>query len=209
MVADILADRDGRAVTFGLESPLATRFWAAVKTGTSTDMRDNWCVGFSRRYTVGVWVGNAGGAPMHDVSGVTGAAPIWAETMDWLHRDAASPPPPPPPGVARVHDEWFLPGTAPPAATAAPAAAPRILAPTDGEIVAIDPDIAPARQRLALAAASGAGLRWLMDGVDLGDAATLLLWSPTAGAHEVALAAAGGRRVASARFSVRGSPPAR
>ena len=57
------------------ESALATRFFSAVKTGTSKEMRDNWCVGFSERYTVGVWVGNASGAPMHDVSGVTGAAP--------------------------------------------------------------------------------------------------------------------------------------
>jgi Membrane carboxypeptidase/penicillin-binding protein PbpC len=40
-----------------------------VKTGTSKDMRDNWAVGWSQRYTVGVWVGNAAGAPMHDVSG--------------------------------------------------------------------------------------------------------------------------------------------
>ena len=44
----------------------ATRGFAAVKTGTSKDMRDNWCVGFTDRYTVGVWVGNASGEPMHE-----------------------------------------------------------------------------------------------------------------------------------------------
>ena len=53
IVADILADRLARSVTFGLANPLAARYWAAVKTGTSKDMRDNWCVGFSARYTVG------------------------------------------------------------------------------------------------------------------------------------------------------------
>jgi penicillin-binding protein 1C len=206
VVADILADRDGRAVTFGLESPLATRFWAAVKTGTSTDMRDNWCVGFSRRYTVGVWVGNAGGAPMRDVSGVTGAAPIWAEMMDWLHRDAANPPPPAPRGVERVRHEWYLPGTAPAAAVARPASAPRILAPTDGTVIAIDPDIAAPRQRLVLEAAGAAGLRWLVDDADLGDAGAPVLWSLMPGTHEVALADAAGHHLASARFSVRGSP---
>src|SRR5205085_11093419 len=79
IVADILADRAARALTFGLENPLATRVWSAVKTGTSKDMRDNWCIGFTARYTVGVWVGNFSGAPMRDVSGVTGAAPIWRE----------------------------------------------------------------------------------------------------------------------------------
>ena len=121
IVTDILADRGARAPTFGLENPLATRVWSAVKTGTSKDMRDNWCVGFTARYTVGVWVGNFSGAPMHDVSGVTGAAPIWRDVVHWLHaRDAPSVAPraraaaccarpsrsiPP---VEHARDEWFV-----------------------------------------------------------------------------------------------------
>ena len=88
---------------------------------------------------------------------------------------------------------------------AQPASAPRIVAPTDGAIVAIDPDIAAPRQRLALEAAGGAGLRWQVDGRDVGDAATLVLWPPTAGAHQVALVDVAGRRLAGAAFSVRGS----
>ena len=52
-------------------------------------MRDNWCIGYTSRYTVGVWVGNFSGAPMHDVSGVTGAAPIWRDVVHFLHREAA------------------------------------------------------------------------------------------------------------------------
>ena len=71
LVVDILADDAARARTFGLASSLATRGFAAVKTGTSKDLRDNWCIGFTDRYTVGVWVGNASGAPMHQVSGVS------------------------------------------------------------------------------------------------------------------------------------------
>ena len=78
IVGDILSDGNARARTFGTDSVLATRFWTAVKTGTSKDMRDNWAVGWSERYTVGVWVGNASGAAMHEVSGTSGAAPIWA-----------------------------------------------------------------------------------------------------------------------------------
>ncbi len=138
IVGDILSDPDARARTFGLDSVLATRFWSAVKTGTSKDMRDNWAVGWSGRYTVGVWVGNAGGAPMRDVSGTSGAAPVWAEVMRFLHRDEASRAPAPPAGLVRVRvafgsaeakgggssagadsaspleaarDEWFLQGT--------------------------------------------------------------------------------------------------
>src|ERR1700719_3436461 len=74
LVSDILADRASRATTFGLENSLATRFWSAVKTGTSKDMRDHWCVGYTDRFTVAVWVGNSSGAPMRDVTGITGAA---------------------------------------------------------------------------------------------------------------------------------------
>src|SRR5439155_20222870 len=157
LVSHILADRESRSATFGLENPLATRFWSAVKTGTSKDMRDNWCVGFSRRYTVGVWVGNFSGEPMRDVSGVTGAAPVWLEIMGWLHQETPSLPPPPPRGVLDQHvtfpqgveperGEWFLTGTESPgpALTLAPGP-PRILAPPAGTGIALDPDLPPPR----------------------------------------------------------------
>nr|WP_279343692.1 penicillin-binding protein 1C [Variovorax terrae] len=122
IVADILSDPNARARTFGTDSVLATRFWTAVKTGTSKDMRDNWAVGFSQRYTVGVWVGNAGGAPMWDVSGTSGAAPAWAAVMNFLHRRAPSRTPTPPSGLVQaqaqfgpqleaMRREWFLQGT--------------------------------------------------------------------------------------------------
>ncbi len=88
VVGDILSDANARARTFGLDSVLRTRFWSAVKTGTSKDMRDNWAVGWSARYTLGVWVGNASGAPMWDVSGTSGAAPVWADVMGFLHPGA-------------------------------------------------------------------------------------------------------------------------
>jgi len=131
IVGDILSDTNARARTFGTDSLLATRFWTAVKTGTSKDMRDNWAVGWSQRYTVGVWVGNASGAPMWDVSGTTGAAPIWAAVMNHLHQNQSSRAPKAPAGLVQtpvqfaVADgkasgpspveaarlEWFLQGT--------------------------------------------------------------------------------------------------
>ena len=101
IIGNILSDRPARLPTFGLDSVLDTRFWSAVKTGTSKDMRDNWAVGYSQRYTVGVWVGNASGAPMHDVSGTSGAAPVWATLMRELHRHETSRAPSPPDGVVR------------------------------------------------------------------------------------------------------------
>src|SRR4029079_5119819 len=122
IVADVLSDRSARSITFGLASPLAARFWAAVKTGTSKDMRDNWCIGFSQRYTVGVWVGNFDGSAMWDVSGVTGAAPRWLEVMERLHGGGGGAPSAPPgvetalvqfdPAVEATREEVFLEGTA-------------------------------------------------------------------------------------------------
>jgi len=121
IATDILADPLARARTFGTDSVLATRFWTAVKTGTSKDMRDNWAIGYSQRYTVGVWVGNASGAPMWDVSGTSGAAPIWAAVINHLHRTEPSHAPRPPPGLVQnrvtfdgleaARSEWFIKGT--------------------------------------------------------------------------------------------------
>jgi penicillin-binding protein 1C len=123
IVSDILRDPMARARTFGTDSVLATRINAAVKTGTSKDMRDNWAVGYSSRFTVGVWVGNASGASMHDVSGTTGAAPVWATLMQHLHpRGDAGANAAAPAGVVQVatryaaaqeasRSEWFVAGT--------------------------------------------------------------------------------------------------
>uniref|UniRef100_UPI00286E53D8 penicillin-binding protein 1C n=1 Tax=Novosphingobium sp. TaxID=1874826 RepID=UPI00286E53D8 len=85
IVGDILSDPSARAGTFGVDSALRLPFWAAAKTGTSKGMRDNWCVGFSDRYTVAVWVGNLEGDSMRSVSGTSGAAPVWRDVMLALH----------------------------------------------------------------------------------------------------------------------------
>ncbi|MBV8369766.1 MAG: penicillin-binding protein 1C [Candidatus Eremiobacteraeota bacterium] len=77
LVTDVLSDAHARARAFGVSSLLRTSFPSAVKTGTSSDFRDTWTVGFTRDYTVAAWVGNFDGAPMQRVSGVTGAAPLW------------------------------------------------------------------------------------------------------------------------------------
>ncbi|HHO52905.1 MAG TPA: penicillin-binding protein 1C [Deltaproteobacteria bacterium] len=82
MVNDVLADPVARVPSFGRRTPLARPYPASVKTGTSTDFRDNWTVGYTPTWAVGVWVGNFDGRPMGDVSGVTGAGPLWAEVMD-------------------------------------------------------------------------------------------------------------------------------
>jgi penicillin-binding protein 1C len=98
MIAKILSDGRNRARTFGISSILNTSIPIPVKTGTSTDFRDNWTVSYSPDAIIGVWVGNSDNSPMIEVSGVTGAWSIWhkiAEYMieKWMIRDFLQVPP--------------------------------------------------------------------------------------------------------------------
>jgi penicillin-binding protein 1C len=289
IVGDILSDPIARAPTFGTASVLATRSWTAVKTGTSKDMRDNWALGWSDRYTVGVWVGNASGQAMWNVSGVSGAAPVWADLMQWLHREHPSRAPQPPAGVVRmaVHygpsslqvgappieaprQEWFVRGTeqaqftvpgdwlasarndgtepvqqaasvsrtparrtpalrgpqprqagatpatqpVPPAwwspamTVQSPATATRITAPANGTMLALDPDIPPANQRLQLRSdatpAASRSLQWFVGEVPLARGATAQ-WMPMPGRFTLALKDGQGRQLDAVRIEVRGA----
>jgi membrane carboxypeptidase/penicillin-binding protein PbpC len=101
LVTDILDDDVARLPAFGGNSALSLPFAAAAKTGTTTDWRDNWTLGYSTERVVGVWVGNADNTPMLDVSGIDGAGPIWRDLMRAAHTTA----PPPftrPPGIVDV-----------------------------------------------------------------------------------------------------------
>lgn len=216
LVADILADDSARARTFGLSSALATRGYAAVKTGTSKDLRDNWCLGFTGRYTVGVWVGNASGEAMHGVSGISGAAPVWHALVQRLHAGAPSKRPAMPAGVVRTaiafdaaqeapRDEWFLAGTEQARQRAGTQLGPTqrfgITSPRDGSIFALDPDIPPAAQRIVFEGEAGT---WVLDGKRVGQGGTMQ-WLPWPGRHELRLVARDGRVVQSVRFEVRGA----
>ncbi|MCB0110669.1 MAG: transglycosylase domain-containing protein, partial [Caldilineaceae bacterium] len=82
LVSDVLSDNEARSPAFGTASPLLLSRPAAAKTGTTTDFRDNWTIGYTRYLITGVWAGNSDGRPMRNTSGVTGAAPIWHDFME-------------------------------------------------------------------------------------------------------------------------------
>ncbi len=84
LITDILSDNLARVPSFGEGSALRLSRPAAAKTGTTSDWRDNWTVGYTPDLVVGVWAGNADNTPMNHVSGVTGAAPIWHDVMETL-----------------------------------------------------------------------------------------------------------------------------
>lgn len=81
LISDILSDNQARAPMFGADSVLNLPFRAAAKTGTTNDFRDNWTIGYTPDLAVGVWVGNPDYTPMQNTTGLTGAAPIWADFM--------------------------------------------------------------------------------------------------------------------------------
>jgi penicillin-binding protein 1C len=218
IVSDILADRDARALTFGLDNALGTNGWSAVKTGTSKDMRDNWCVGYSNRFTVGVWIGNASGEPMHEVSGVTGAAPVWQAIMNRLHARQPDRAPKSPrdiefrqvrfePAIEPPRREAFIKGTGMALASLPEGsiARPRIIGPGDGAMLALDPDIPGAHQIVHFRARPfQPGLKWKVDGHETHQGDQGLRWSPSAGVHTIQLLDEHDKLLDETRLIVRG-----
>jgi len=130
LISDILSDDQARQTGFGLNSVLKIDRTAAVKTGTTTNFHDNWTVGYTPDLLVGVWVGNSNYQAMHNVTGLTGAAPIWAETMRSILQGRPDQPFTQPDGLIQFEvcdlsgllptpacqhtkTEWFIAGTQP------------------------------------------------------------------------------------------------
>jgi penicillin-binding protein 1C len=130
LISDILSDDRARSIGFGRDSTLKLDRTAAVKTGTTTNFHDNWTVGYTPSLAVGVWVGNSDYKAMRDITGLTGAAPIWHEFLRAVLQGRPDEPFPRPEGmVARevcalsgllptpactdTRLEWFIEGTQP------------------------------------------------------------------------------------------------
>lgn len=113
LITDILSDVAARRPEFGTGNVLEIGRPAAAKTGTTTDWRDNWTIGYTPHLVTGVWVGNADNAPMRDVSGITGAGPIWHDFMTEVLGDVPAQPFPRPDGLVQIEvcaDSGLLPG---------------------------------------------------------------------------------------------------
>ena len=219
IISDILSDRSARSLTFGFENQLATGFWTAVKTGTSKDMRDNWCIGYSERFTVGVWVGNFSGEPMWNVSGVSGAAPVWNDIMRYLHRSIRSKQPRPPVDVvARFVSfrektendrmEYFIKGTETESVSVERKhVEPRISYPSDGMIIAVDPDIPEENQFMLFETNVKDEFIWLLNNEKILTADYRVFWKPKRGEYALSLADEQGNVIDTVEFEVRGAAP--
>ena len=88
LINDILDDDNARVPAMGRDNPLALPFPAAAKTGTTNDFRDNWTMGYTPGLVVGVWTGNTDNSEMLNISGLTGAAPLWSDYMQAVYGNA-------------------------------------------------------------------------------------------------------------------------
>ncbi len=212
LVTDILADNSARAAAFGLDSPFNLPFDFAAKTGTTKDYRDNWAVGYTPEWTIGVWVGNFDGSPMRKISGITGAAPVLREVALRMKELYGSSQFRVPPQLRTVRicpvsgllpgaycpssiDELFLPGRLPSevcglhgAARAVKSeAAPKdfsVKYPVDGDIFRIDPYTPMAAQAIFLkASVDDAGTVWRVDSEELPGRGPRIVWALKPGRH--------------------------
>ena len=220
IIGSILSDQNARSTGFGWESPLETPFWTAVKTGTSKDYRDNWCVGFSELYTVGVWTGNFDATPMEKVSGVTGAGPAWYDIMNELHRNkkSAAPNPPEEIVVRKIQHSWasqstnefFINGTEPNEEKVVLAEDKQIqfVFPAEGSVLTKDPHLDPSLIALSMRfkgmVPAHAKIYW--DGKLLGEAISpFVVEHPPTGSHSVEIRGDDQRVLAKVHFEVRGA----
>lgn len=189
-IFEALSVPENRRLTFGSRSVLQLPFPAAVKTGTSKDMRDNWCVGFTSEYTVAVWVGNFNGDPMWNVSGVSGAAPLWRSLMLALHQERK----PEDPRMEYQKPDQPLPRKS----------LVKIEYPVKEMLIGLDPDIPKRSQRVPLRAIGARrGYMFYINGQKFAPAERVSLWTPEKGRHRVELRNHKGDKVDEVSFVVR------
>ncbi|WP_201361676.1 transglycosylase domain-containing protein [Dictyobacter formicarum] len=124
MMTNVLSDNPSRNIEFGPCSSLylytsstsqcyaghpGKVIPAAAKTGTSNSFVDNWTMGYTARYTVGVWAGNNDNSQMINVTGVDGAGPIWHDVQLYLNQNKSIVNfPGPPSTVVKQNGDWVL-----------------------------------------------------------------------------------------------------
>ncbi len=81
LMNSMLSDNGARCAAFGCPNVLELDRPAAVKTGTTNDFHDNWTIGYTPQIVTGVWIGNTNNTSMKNVTGISGAAPVWHDLM--------------------------------------------------------------------------------------------------------------------------------
>lgn len=81
LVSNVMSDNSARSYIFGTNNPLVVPGrTVAAKTGTTTDYKDAWTMGYSTNLVAGVWAGNNDNTAMTQ-SASSVSAPVWNSFM--------------------------------------------------------------------------------------------------------------------------------
>ncbi|UCF95495.1 MAG: hypothetical protein JSW39_15560, partial [Desulfobacterales bacterium] len=184
LIGNILSDPEARRLEFGQGSLLRFPIQTAVKTGTSSDYRDAWALGYNYRYTVGVWMGNLNSEALDGVTGSTGPALVLRSVFAELNRHQTTRSLYLSPRLVSAdvcrdsgraadsgcprYSEWFLPGTQPHSGDfgRTEMTAVHLRRPTQGLQLALDPRIPDDQEAFAFELTKlpeGASVDWFVD----------------------------------------------
>lgn len=171
-IAGILSDPLARQFEFGLDSVLNFPVKTAVKTGTSTDYRDAWAIGFNRDFVAGVWMGNLTYEPMHNVTGAAGAGLLLRSIFTELNRMKNTGTMPTATmksaGIRQTEESELF-----------------VVNPADGATIALDPRVPAEFQAYLFELSREVGkVDWFVDGKKVGTGRSFF-WKPVKGSHTV------------------------
>ncbi len=206
IISNILSDPSARMLEFGQDSILNLPVRTAIKTGTSTDYRDAWTVGYNDRYVVGIWMGNLDRKPMKEVTGSTGPALALRSIFGVLNKDRDVKPLAPSPalltatvcmrpqegdGECPKRSEYFLAKTDIPATPKKSEKKLELIQPTDGLMVAYDPRIPSDKQKFRFevtGVTDGDEIEWILNGQRLAmDSSPTYLWPVARGKQNLSV----------------------
>jgi len=207
LIGSILSDPEARRLEFGDGSLLRFLVQTAVKTGTSSDYRDAWAVGYNHRFTAGVWIGNLDQQATDGLTGSNGPALILRSVFAELNRHQDTRPLYLSPQLVKMNicrdsgvpadascasvSEWFVPGTEPHAQAVPPGDVPAVYLqqPTPGMELAMDPRIDAADQAFVFKLANLPGntpVDWYVDNKLVATTSSgEYLWTLQPGNHSV------------------------
>lgn len=213
LIGNILSDSWARRLEFGNNSVLNLPVQTAVKTGTSTDYRDAWAVGYNHRYVVGVWMGNLDHSPTDGVTGATGPALALRSVFNEFNKNVGAQPlwlspllvqkdicidDPRRANSCYMRTEYFRPDTDVVEQAQTTQQRFEVVKPTNGMQAALDPRIPADYQKLPFVLKglqAGQSAQWLLNGETIATSHDTYLWKMARGSYKLTARVVEGERV--------------
>jgi len=203
LIGNILSDSWARRLEFGNNSVLNLPVQTAAKTGTSTDYRDAWVMGYNHRYLVGIWMGNLDRSSTDGITGSTGPALALRSIFNELNRDIPSHPLWLSPKLVQkdvciedardenrcyMRTEFFKPDAASDDTASNDAPRFEITRPTDGLQMAVDPRIPQDYQKVPFTLSGlqpQQTVEWILNGSTVAESGDKYLWPLARGKYRL------------------------